>query len=71
MADEIEIPDTVRVRCPLVEFQLRAVAKCVDCKHFRGLSDRFPGGKARFAIRYAVLCAAEPAKRELFELEAE
>ena len=68
--EEIEIPEGVRVRCPLVEFRLRKVGECPGCRHFRGLTDRFPGGKHAFAVRYSVLCAAEPAKRELFEIEA-
>jgi len=68
--EEVEIPESVRVRCPLVEYRLRAVAShCPACPHFQGLADRFPGSKHAFAIRYAVLCAGEPAKRELFELE--
>lgn len=67
---QLEIPETVRVRCPLVEFKLRCVGQCPKCEHFRGLVDRFPNSKHPFAVRYGVLCAAEPTRRELFEIEA-
>lgn len=67
---EIHVPDNVRVRCPLVGFKLRKVEEhCPECPHFRGLADRFPGSEHRFVVRYTVLCAGEPAKRELHELE--
>jgi len=65
----IEIPATVLVRCPLVGFKLRPVdGHCPGCEHFRGLMDRFPRSKHSFAVRYSVACAAEPLKRELFEI---
>ena len=66
----IEMPDGVFVRCPLVDFQLRAVAKhCPPCPHFRGLADRFPGMTSIApAKRYFVLCAGAPTKRELIEV---
>jgi hypothetical protein len=69
--EEVAIPDSARTRCPKANFKLRQVSKCTDCPAFKGLFDRFPGGRQRFAIRYGVLCAAEPAKREIFEMEAE
>lgn len=65
----VEIPENVRVRCPLASYSLRRVAACPDCQHFRGLADRFSGGQHRFAVRFNVLCAGEPAKREILELE--
>jgi len=68
--EDIEIPENARTRCPLVEFRLRKVTDCAACRHFAGLSDRFPDGKHRFAIRYAILCAGEPTRREILELEA-
>ena len=70
-ADTVEVPESVRVRCPLVEFRLRSMGEhCPNCPHFRGLTDRFPGSKHRFAVRYMLLCAAEPVKREIFEMDA-
>lgn len=71
VAEGVEVPELVRVRCPLVEFRLRAVAgHCPGCEHFRGLADRFPGSAHAFAVRFAVLCAAEAVRRELFEVES-
>lgn len=64
----IEMPEDVLVRCPLVEFNLRAVAKgCPACRHFHGLADRFPGHEEKPAHkRYLVLCGEPvPVKREL------
>lgn len=68
---EIHVPDSVRIRCPLVSFKLRKVDDhCPDCPHFRGLVDRFPGSTSHaFVVRYAVMCVGEPVKRELQELE--
>jgi hypothetical protein len=67
---EVGIPDSARTRCPEAAFKLRQVIACTTCPHFRGLSDRFPGHTDKaFAVRYAVLCAAEPARREVFEVE--
>lgn len=66
---ELEIPDAARTRCPLVNFKARQVLKCIECPHFRGMSDRFPGSNKSFAVRYIVLCAAVPAKREILEVE--
>jgi hypothetical protein len=68
---ELQVPRSVLVRCPLVQFRLRAIADhCPACPHFRGLSDRFPGPSSlAFIQRYTVLCAAEPVRRELFEIE--
>jgi hypothetical protein len=68
--ETIEVPQGVRVRCPLAEYRLRAVAAhCPACEHFRGMADRFPGSRHGFTVRFSVLCAGEPVKRELFELE--
>lgn len=68
MNDEIDVPDSVLIRCPKVEFKLARVAKCSECAEFTGLADRFPGSEAPFARRYLVLCRHEPTKRELQEL---
>lgn len=65
----IDIPESVRIRCPLVEFRLRSVEKhCPACPHFKGLADRFPDSKHRFVVRFAVMCAGEPTRRELMEV---
>jgi len=67
----IDVPAAVLVRCPKVEFKLRSISHCPPCEHFRGLVDRGPGiGTPEFAKRYLLLCAAEPVRRELFEVEA-
>ena len=68
--ETIEIPVTVLVRCPLVGYRLRRISgHCPTCQHFRGLGDRFPGSKEMsFSARYHIRCAAEPVKRELFEV---
>lgn len=70
-AETIDIPETVRVHCPLIDYRLRQVDKhCPACPHFKGLADRFPGSNHKFAVRYSVLCVGEPTKRPLLELEA-
>ena len=46
---EVQVPATTLVRCPLVEFKLRAVARCCPgCEHFRGMQDRYPGRPIAF-----------------------
>jgi hypothetical protein len=66
----IEIPLSAHVRCPLIEFKLRPVAAhCPGCEHFRGIEQKFIGGKMAFERRYTVLCHARPQPRELFEVE--
>jgi len=68
--ETVEIPSSVLVRCPLVGFRMRAIAPhCSRCDHFKGLADRFPGAKhLEFGKRFMILCAAEPVRRELFEV---
>jgi hypothetical protein len=69
-AESIDIPLSAHVRCPLVEFKLRAVAgHCPGCEHFRGLEQKYAGGEIPFERRYSVLCHARPAARDLFEVE--
>ncbi len=68
--EEIEIPPTALVACPLTGFNLRPVVKCVGCKHFAGLTDRFPDGGHAFKVRYLVNCSARPVQREIKELAA-
>ncbi len=66
--DMIEIPDTALVRCPMVQYDLVPVARCVDCKAFGGLIDRFPGSRAPFVKRYILKCFYEPVQREMFNI---
>lgn len=73
--EQIEIPATALVQCPMVRFELRPVEKCVDagggqpCPHFRGLEDRFPNAKhLKFSQRYTVKCVGEPVKRQILNL---
>lgn len=70
-AQEVEIPATAVVHCPLVDFKLRQVAKCMDCPKFGGaLQDRFPGAAhLSFTQRYAVPCFDKPVSRQMTELE--
>lgn len=70
--DQIEIPDSMRVHCPLAGFKLRQVSKCLECPHMEGgaLVDRFPGAThLGFAQRYSVGCNARPTLREIKEIE--
>ena len=67
----VDIPVTVIVRCPLVGMRMRRICEhCPTCEHFRGLGDRFPGGAPgmAFSARFHIRCAAEPVRRELFEV---
>lgn len=68
--ETMEMPDDVLVRCPLVDFNLRAVARhCQACPHFHGAADRFPGSDKPPDKRYLVLCGEPvPVKRELFKV---
>ncbi len=66
--EEIEIPGNVLVHCPKVQFNLARMSACVNCEHFSGLEDRFPGSQMRFSVRYSVMCRHDPVKRELKEL---
>jgi len=70
---EIDIPEAVLVRCPLVEFKLRSIARhCPTCPHFKGLSDRFPGSTQHsFVQRYLLRCQGAVANREVFEVDKE
>lgn len=64
-SDSIEIPAQAVVACPLAGFALAPVSRCVDCKVFAGLEDRFPGSAVEFAKRYTVKCLGEPVRRPM------
>jgi hypothetical protein len=61
----VEIPESAVVACPLVGFDLAPVSRCVDCKVFAGLEDRFPGGTMPFHRRYLLKCLGEPVRRQM------
>lgn len=68
----VEIPESMRVHCPLAGFKLRQVSKCVECPHLVGgaLADRFPGStQMPFNQRFGVPCNALPTMREIKEIE--
>lgn len=70
--DQIDVPESMRVHCPLADFKLRQVVKCLECPHLAGgaLVDRFPGAKnLTIAQRYQVPCTARPTLREIKETE--
>lgn len=63
---EVDVPAAALVECPLVQFNLRPVAKCTECPKFDGLEDRFPGmAKLEFQKRYLLRCFGEPVKRQM------
>lgn len=64
----VEVPDNVRVRCPLVAFRLRDVRMCVGCDKYAGLQEQIGNNKLPFAQRFGVQCT-HPQTRQLFELE--
>jgi len=66
----IEIPDQALVACPLLGFALAPVSRCVDCKVFAGLEDRFPGSEVPFERRYLLKCLGEPVRRQMLMLAA-
>lgn len=71
-AEQVDVPASALVHCPLVGFKLRQVAKCLECEHMQGraLVDRFPGAvQLAFAQRYTVPCTARPTLREIKETE--
>ncbi|MDF3822822.1 hypothetical protein P3G55_23190 [Leptospira sp. 96542] len=68
--EQVDIPPTALVACPLAAFNLRPVVRCADCTHFAGLVDRLPDGGHPFKVRYVVQCAARPVHREIKELAA-
>jgi len=68
MEDHIEIPGHALVHCPKEKFLLIRTAKCVECEHFAGLNDRFPGADVAFSRRYGLLCKHDTVQREIKEL---
>lgn len=71
-AEQVDVPTSALVHCPLVGFKLRQVAKCLECQHMQGgaLVDRFPGAvHLAFAQRYTVPCTARATLREIKEVE--
>jgi hypothetical protein len=65
--DEIAIPHSVLVRCPVRRFAQRRALHCEGCEHFRGLTQLVSGADKAFAQAYAVRCAY-PVDRELAPL---
>lgn len=61
----VEIPDGAVVSCPIKEYSLVPVSRCVDCKLFGGLEDRFPNGPQAFVVRYIHKCFGAPVKRTM------
>lgn len=67
--EEVDVPPTALVHCPLVAFKLRAAQQCIGCEHHHGMTDRFPGAaNLSFVQRYRVTCSARPTLREMQEL---
>jgi hypothetical protein len=66
IGDQIDIPNDVLVRCPLVHFAQRRAASCAQCAHFAGLTEQL-NGPHPFARLYALRCA-HPVDRELSHL---
>lgn len=72
--EQVDIPDGALVACPLVEFKLRQVSKCMGCAHLhRGALVRrmapLPGQQIPFAAAFLVPCTARPVMREIKEAE--
>lgn len=68
----MDVPESMRVHCPLAGFKLRKVTQCLECPHLAGgrLVDRFPGGhQLTVAQRYKVPCSARPTLRDIQETE--
>lgn len=65
---DVEIPSSALIACPLVGFDMRKVEACASCKLFAGLEDRFPGSKHPFHKRYLVKCLGEPVRRQVHSL---
>lgn len=66
---QIDIPDTVRVRCPLVSGKLRSIPDCMACEHHAGFNEQLFNPKLSIAQRFVVRCAF-PTDRQLFEMES-
>lgn len=66
--DQITVPPNALIACPKVQYTFARVINCVECSHFAGLEDRFPGSDHPFTRRYLVKCSCEPVRRELKEL---
>lgn len=68
----VDVPESMRVHCPLADFKLRKVTHCLECPHLAGgaLADRFPGADHMpITQRYAVPCSARPTLRQMTEVE--
>lgn len=70
VGQEVDIPHSVLVRCPMVKFDLRAARKCDGCVHFGGLTEKLAGELVRFHQRFAVNCKFGQ-DRDLFQLAVE
>ena len=73
IGEDITIPESVLVRCPLHQFSHRRARLCDNCMHFRGLAEQRPGSSAWngpaavFQRCFSVRCAW-PIERELSAL---
>lgn len=65
----VDVPDTVRVKCPLVRGKLRSIPKCVGCEHHAGFHEQLFNPKLSVAQRFVVRCTFAT-DRQLFEVEA-
>lgn len=64
VGDDVTIPESVRVRCPIKAFALRRASLCDGCPHFAGLAEQLGNERLPFHRRYTVRCA-HPIEREL------
>lgn len=71
LGEQVEIPNTTFVRCPLVRWKLRQARRCNGCEHFAGLSEQMSteGPIALpFETRFGVRCGF-PVDRELYPID--
>lgn len=67
IGEDIDIPASAYVRCPLVRFRLRWAGDCPQCHQFRGLTEVLRNAKMDFEQQFHVRCAS-PIERELFHV---
>lgn len=66
----VDIPENVRVKCPVIGGKLREIPKCVGCEHHAGFHEQLFNPKLTIAQRFVVRCK-HPFDRQLFEIEAD
>lgn len=69
---DVEIPDSISIRCPLIADVERKAAKCIECKYFCGVGQKSYDDKSpmMWSKKYFILCN-KPADRHVSQMVIE